>query len=135
MNKTLKDNKLDVEFLERVVKDWREDIYCNSSKEFKTIDLMLDKKDYEKWECIYTNIVAENKELSKDYHIQLDKIQDYDSEIRLEEYFDNAITLYVKTKGLFICKEIKEDEIGNGTQFRITLYKYNDSDHKMVGKE
>ena len=134
MNKTLKDNELDIKFLEGTIRNWEDYDETKESEEFKTINEIFSKKDYENWKCIYTSIVINNEDLKEDYDMQLNTIKDYDSEIRMEEYFDNAITLYVKTKGLFICEAVEEDQIGNDIKFRVTLYKYNNSDHKIVGK-
>ena len=128
MNKTLKDNKLDVEFLERVIEDWEGCNEINESKEFKAISKMLNKEEYKNWKCIYTIIKEREEELTDEYLELFDLVLDGDSEIVLEEYFDNTIVLYTKVKGLLVCEEIEADK------FRITLYKYN-SDHKMVGKE
>ena len=130
MNKTLKDNKLDVEFLERIIEDWKDCNDVNESEEFKTISKMLNEKDYKNWECIYRIIKDGEDELTDEYVKLYDTILDRNSEIILEEYFDSTIVLFEKTKGLFICKE--DFETG---KFRITLYRHNNSDHKMVGKE
>lgn len=132
MNKTLKDNKLDIAFLEGTIKDWKDYDETRESEEFKTINKMLNEEEYKNWECIYTVIKNEDEELKDQYTEIFNTILDRHSEIILEEYFDNTIILYDKTNGLLICEAVEEDELGNDTKFRVTLYKYNNSDQNMV---
>jgi|LGVE01.1.fsa_nt_gb hypothetical protein len=116
---TLKHNELDRMFLENTIEDWRDDKECKASQEYRTIRKMLKKGLYNKWEQIFTQTIIKNEELGNDFEEAFKTIQDYDSEIIIEEYFDSVITLYEETRGLFIC----EEEKGKDNSFRITLYK------------